>query len=141
MLRAQRYHIPTHLKVPDTFSLTLFGITMSVTLRQGLILLLGWSTAFNLWRHLDVLSMLGIAGTSIRVLVPGLLALATFVFATIQIAGRHPEHWLVVLLHYALLPKRYCWQRLGSDTSSSGEDNKHERKQHRPCRDSSLGRK
>lgn len=125
--RSHRYHIPTHLKVPDTFSLTLLGMTIRVTLRQGLILLLGWSTAFNLWRHLDILAPLGITGSVIRIVVPGLLALTTFVFATLQIAGRHPEHWLLVLLHYALLPNMLCWRRLGGEATSSGAHNKRKR--------------
>lgn len=111
-----RYQIPTHLDVPDKFVLPLFGFTISVTMRQGLILLLGWSTAFNLWNRLEFLGVLGIVGDVARVLFPGLLALVTFVFATLQVAGRHPEAWMIAIIQYLVRPKVYIWSTVNTVT-------------------------
>lgn len=115
-LRRQRnrYQIPTHLDVPDKLSIHLLGWTMSVTIRQGLILLLGWSTAFNLWKHLDGLDSFGTPGIIVHFLLPGVLALITFVYSTLTIAGRHPEAWVPVLLSYMLHPRQYMWSSLPS---------------------------
>ena len=104
-----RYQIPTHLNVPDTIAIPLFGITFHVTIRQGLIFLLGWSTAFNLWRQLASLSLYGGFGVGLRVFFPILLAVITCVVALIRIADRHVEEWAVIFLRYARQPRISVW--------------------------------
>lgn len=109
-----RYQIPTHLNVPDKLIIPLFGVSISVTMRQGLILLTGWSAAFALWSHLGVLDSYGQVGHVARFVLPGLLAFVTFVVATLQVAGRYLESWALVLLRYMAQPACYVWKRSGS---------------------------
>jgi hypothetical protein len=116
-----RYQIPTHLNVPDKIAIPLLGITFHVTIRQGLILLLGWSTAFNLWRHLERLSAFGVPGLLCRLFFPLLLALATFIIATIQIGGRYLEEWGVLVLRYRRNPMVSLWRPIDC---VSGENKK-----------------
>src|SRR5438874_12963281 len=92
-----RYQIPTHLDVPDRLSIHLLGWTISVTIRQGLILLLGWSTAFNLWKHLGHVDSYVTPGTILHLVIRGVLALMTFVYSTLTIGGRYPEASVLVL--------------------------------------------
>jgi hypothetical protein len=116
-----RYQIPTHLDVPDKLSIHLLGWTISVTIRQGLILLLGWSTAFNLWKHLAALDSFGTPGIMLHFVLPGVLALITFVYSTMTIAGRYPEAWAPVLLHYLFHPRRYMWSSLPSPETTTSQ--------------------
>ena len=104
-----RYQIPTHLNVPDTIAIPLFGITFHVTIRQGLIFLLGWSTAFNLWRQLAPLSAYGKFGEGLRAILPILLAVITCAVALMRIADRYLEEWAVLLLRYARQPRISIW--------------------------------
>jgi hypothetical protein len=137
-----RYQIPTHLSVPDKITLPLLGFTLSVTSRQGLILLVGWNMTFNLWQVLAFLNAYGAAGQGLRIALAGSLALLALLFALVRIAERHLEEWLVVLLHYATSPSVFVWQPLPpvpspsheQRTPSSDRHRQHEKIQHRPMK-------
>ncbi|GCE23232.1 hypothetical protein [Dictyobacter kobayashii] len=115
-----RYQIPTHLNVPDKIALPLFGITFHITIRQGLIFLLGWSTAFNLWNHLEGLDVFGPLGLVLRVSFPVLLAVATLVTATMQFGGCYVEEWAALFLRYRLKPPVSLWRPISIAERTSG---------------------
>ena len=102
-----RYQIPTHLNTPDKIDLPLFGITVSLTLRQGVCFLLGGSMIFHLWQ--GSLDLVGIVGLLAHWVGPFLLAFATYVFAVHEFRGRHLEEWALVLFHYRTRPKVFVW--------------------------------
>ena len=83
-----RYLIPTHLNVEDKIiNFNGFGLTM----RQAFLLLVGWSTAFNIWRQLDGLVGHSVLGLILRIaiaVIPGLLSL---ILALTTVAGRPLE--------------------------------------------------
>ena len=94
-----RYHIPTHLTTPDKIDLPLFGITVSLTMRQGVCFLLGGSVVFHLWQA--SLGLVGIVGLMVHWGGPFFLAFATYVFAVHEIWGSPPggldDHLLALL--------------------------------------------
>ena len=106
----QRHEIPTHLEVEDRI---LFGLT----LRQGIVVLVGLSIGYSLYAQLGSLPWpdgggggAGHPPLALRVavaLLPALLALAV---AVVQPAGRTLEEWLFALARYAALPKQYTWR-------------------------------
>lgn len=105
--RLSRHQIPTHLSVPDKI-LSFWGI--GVTVRQLLILLLGWSGVANAWVRLNWIAAYGGAGVFMHfaaALVPA--AVALFV-AFKQVAGRSLEVWLMVLLRYWGQPRVCVWR-------------------------------
>jgi hypothetical protein len=102
-----RYHIPTHLNVPDKIDLPLFGMTVSLTIRQGICFLFGGSVVFNLWQQ--SLQMIGVVGWLAHWGGPFLLACATYVMAVHEVRGRHLETWALVGLHYLTHPKVFVW--------------------------------
>ena len=106
----RRYQIPTHLGTPDKLDLPLFGITVSLTMRQGVCFLLGGSVVFQLWQASPDLA--GLAGLLLHWVMPFLLAFATYVFAVHVIHGRHLEEWILVLLQYRCHPKVFVWCRV-----------------------------
>ncbi|GER89719.1 hypothetical protein KDW_38810 [Dictyobacter vulcani] len=118
-----RYQIPTHLNVPDKIALPLFGITFHVTIRQGLIFLLGWSTAFNLWNHLEGLHAFGLVGQVLRLLFPVFLAVATFIIATLKFGGCYVEEWAALFLRYRRKPPVSLWRpiALAERTTSTAD--------------------
>lgn len=95
-----RYHLPTHIQVPDTLEFPLLGFTIRVTLRQAVLLFFGWSTAFDLWKRLAGLDQLGRGGLILHIVLPVLLGVTTVCVAVCSIAGRPLEAWAVVLLRY-----------------------------------------
>jgi hypothetical protein len=107
-----QYQIPTHLTVPDQLALPLLGFTVSVTMRQGLILLVGGSLSFHLWQRLSGLAEASPAVAILRLLVVGLLMVLTLLWTICTIAGRPLEDWLLILLRYYRLPRVYLWQPL-----------------------------
>jgi hypothetical protein len=109
-----RYQIPTHLNVPDKIAIPLLGLTVHVTIRQGLIFLLGWSTAFHLWRQLAPLSTYGRFGEGLRVVIPILLAVSTCIVALLRFADRSLEEWAVLLLRYVRQPRISIWATVSS---------------------------
>ncbi|BCL80879.1 hypothetical protein ccbrp13_33440 [Ktedonobacteria bacterium brp13] len=114
-----RYQIPTHLNVPDRIAIPLLGITFHVTIRQGLIFFVGWSTAFHLWGQATGLSAYGTPGQVMRILVPVCLAMATLVVATLRITDRYVETWAVLILRYRQAPRICVWQPLDTDTEAT----------------------
>jgi hypothetical protein len=103
----RRYQIPTHLSTPDKIDLPLFGITVSLTMRQGVCFLLGGSVVFNLWQQSGGLA--GLAGLLAHWVGPLLLTFLTYVFAVHEIQGRHLEGWILIVAHYLLHPKVFVW--------------------------------
>ena len=103
----RRYQIPTHLGTPDKIDLPLFGITVSLTLRQGVCFLLGGSLIFHLWEQ--SFGLVGVGGWLVHWGVPCVLASLTYVLAVHEIRGRHLEDWALVLLHYWGRPKVFVW--------------------------------
>jgi hypothetical protein len=104
----QRHEIPTHLEVEDRI---LFGLT----LRQGIVVLVGLSIGYSLYAQLGNLPWPdGGAGGHpplvLRVAVAFLPALLALAVAVVQPAGRPLEEWLFALTRYAALPKRYIWR-------------------------------
>lgn len=115
----QRQEIPTHLEVEDRI---LFGLT----LRQGILVLVGLSIGYSLYAQLGNLPWPdGGAGDwghpplALRVVVALLPALLTLAVAVVQPVGRPLEEWLVALARYAMLPKQYTWRP--RVVSSAGE--------------------
>lgn len=104
----RRYQIPTHLNTPDKLDLPLFGITVSLTLRQGVCFLLGGSLVYQTWQQ--SFGMVGFAGEMMHWIVPTLLAFATYVFAVHQVQDRHLEGWILVLIQYLGRPKVFVWR-------------------------------
>jgi PrgI family protein len=101
--RPRRQEIPTHLEVEDRI---LFGLT----LRQGVILLLGTTVGYFLFAQ----SSQPIGGIQIplalRVVLGVIPILVTLALALIQPAGRPLEDWLFAIARYLTLPKRCIWR-------------------------------
>lgn len=107
----QRYQIPTHLNVPDKIAVNLMGLSIEMTIRQGLIYLFGAGIAYHLWRSLAWLGPSGLGATT-RLLLLGIVIILSLLFATLRIANRHAETWLAILLQYAIQPKVYIWKNI-----------------------------
>jgi hypothetical protein len=103
----RRYHIPTHLGTPDKLDVPLFGITISLTMRQGVCFLLGGGLIFHLWQQSS--GLVGLAGLFAHEVGPFLLACMTYVIAVHEIRGRHLEDWALVLASYLTRPKVFVW--------------------------------
>ena len=104
----ERQEIPTHLEVEDR---VLFGLT----LRQGIIALVGLSLGYSLYAQLGQLSWpagdtVGHLPLVVRIVLGLLPALVAVALATIQPAGRPLEEWLFALARYAALPKECAWR-------------------------------
>ncbi|GHO88157.1 hypothetical protein [Dictyobacter formicarum] len=110
-----RYQIPTHLNVPDKIEIPLFGITISLTMRQGIYFLFGWGAAFSLWKHTLVWVSLGAVGATMHWGVSLVLALVTVVVAMLQVRGRHLEQWGGIMLVYYLGTKVFLWQSVARE--------------------------
>ena len=120
-----RYQIPTHLEVEDKI-ISYNGI--GLTVRQAFLMVLGWSLAVDVWRWLDGLAHLGMAGVVVRLVVsaaPGLLA--CFIAFT-RVGGRHLESWLLVVLLYHTKPKVYLWRGLAAQVLPAKRPSRRQRK-------------
>ena len=106
--KSPRYALPTHLDTPDRLDLPLLGMTVSVTMRQGVLSLFGGSLTFHLWEA--SLGLHGILGV-LHWVEPVALAFLTYVLAVQQVRGRYLEDWAVVLSRYLALPKVFVWCR------------------------------
>ena len=104
-----RYQIPTHLNVPDKLDIPLFGVTISLTMRQAVIYLFGWSSAFSLWQHLRWLDHAGPLEITIHWGISLLLALLTCLLALVRLRERYLESWGVIWLQYVTQPKIFVW--------------------------------
>jgi hypothetical protein len=109
-----RYQIPTHLNVPDKLEIPLFGVTISLTMRQAVIYLFGGSTAFGLWQHLRWLDHAGPLGITAHWGATSLLALLTCLLALVRIRERYLERWGMIWLQYVAQPKIYVWRHAAS---------------------------
>ncbi|MBA2393998.1 MAG: hypothetical protein H0V70_14815 [Ktedonobacteraceae bacterium] len=102
-----RYSIPTHLTMPDTIDLPLFGITVSLTMRQGVCFLVGGSVVFHLWQA--SLALGGMMGFFAHWAGPFVLACLTYVIAVHSIRDRHLEEWMIVCWQYWSHPTVFVW--------------------------------
>jgi hypothetical protein len=97
------HKIPNLLETPDLF---LFGLTV----RQGLMLLVGGGTGYLLFLHIFALfadpTLALLAGLGATVLFLGL----TLALAFLQRGGRGLEEWGMVLLLYLARPRIYRWR-------------------------------
>jgi hypothetical protein len=102
-----RHEIPTKLEVEDK---VVFGMTARQLLCLGIGIALGYvlyqRTGQILWHHMGQIPL----AIAVRIVV-GLLPLGSaLAFAFIRPAGRTLETWIVVLVHYARIPKRCVWR-------------------------------
>lgn len=109
-----RHQIPTHLNVPDRI-LSFWGIGISV--RQLLVLLLGWSAVANAWVRLDWLSRLGPLGVILHLAITIVPAVVALIVAFKQIAGRPLETWLLVYLRYWGQPSVCVWRSVRHEST------------------------
>ena len=108
--------VPTHLHTPETvFS---FG-SVSISVRQFLVLLIGSAISYNLWLHLTVFVPVpgGQIARLVLALVPVSLALA---LAFLNIAGRSLDVWSLVLLRFWGRPRRLIWRSVRFQEWSDG---------------------
>ena len=112
--RVTRHQIPTHLNVPDKI-LSLWGV--GVTVRQLLILLLGWSGMANAWARLGWLNAGGGSGVALHIVVTVIPAIIAIFVAFKQIAGRPLEVWFMVLLRYWGQPNVCLWRSVCKERS------------------------
>jgi hypothetical protein len=110
----QRYQIPTHLNVPDKLDIPLFGVTISLTMRQAVIYLFGWSSAFSLWQHLRWLDHAGFLGIIAHWGAALIFALLTCLLALVRLRERYLERWGVIWLQYVTQPKISVWRHAAS---------------------------
>ncbi len=108
--------VPTHLHTPETaFS---FG-SVSISVRQFLIVLIGSAISYDLWLHLTFFAHL--PGGYIARLVLALLPVSlTLALAFLTYAGRSLEVWLLVLLRFWGRPKRLVWRSVRFQEWSDG---------------------
>jgi hypothetical protein len=119
--RYLRHQIPTHLSVPDTI-FSVYGV--GITVRQLLVLMVGWSVVVNVWIHCSGLLMLGLFGSVLRLALCAMCVLLDLVVAFKQVEGRPLETWLLVLLRYWQAPKVYLWRSVrqeGATEHGAGE--------------------
>lgn len=97
------HKIPNLLETPDLF---LFGLTM----RQGLMLLVGVGSSYLLFLHVFALfadpTLALLAGLCAALLFLGL----TLALAFLQRSGRGLEEWGMILLLYVARPRVYGWR-------------------------------
>jgi hypothetical protein len=120
-MQPRRYSIPTHLNTPDTIDLPLFGITISLTMRQGVCFLLGGSLVFHLWQ--GSFGLTGLLGLLLHWIVPFLLAFATYIIAVHTIWGRHLEAWALLWWAYVMRPKVFAWCSVLESTMNPPQEN------------------
>ncbi|GHO49187.1 hypothetical protein [Ktedonospora formicarum] len=105
----QSYQIPTHLKVADTITLEIFGFSLTITMRQGIIVLLGGSLVYSTWNHLFWLDQWAGGGPLLHYILTGMLAFATFIIATFRFRERSLEMWLMLALRYYARSRTFVW--------------------------------
>lgn len=110
-----RREIPTHLEVEDRL---VFGLT----LRQGIVVLVGLSIGYALYAQAGNLpwpdgggDLSGHPPLMLRVAIALLPALGAVALAVVQPGGRPLEEWLFALARYAALPKRSVWRPRSCD--------------------------
>lgn len=108
--------VPTHLHTPE--SVFSFG-TLSISVRQFLVLLIGSAISYDCWLRLAFFAAApgGQIARLILALVPASLALA---LAFLKLAGRSLEVWLLVLVRFWIRPKRLVWRSIRFQEWSDG---------------------
>ena len=98
--------VPTHVHTPETaFSLG----SVSVSVRQFLVMLIGSAVSYDLWLNLAVLA--GIPGGQIARLLAALMPVSlTLAISFLKIAGRALEIWILVLARFWARPRRLVWR-------------------------------
>jgi hypothetical protein len=84
--------------------------------RELLIIVLGIAAAFTLWQSISSLRS-EVWWGAICLLVCALLAIASIVFALVNIANRPLEVWTAAWLAYVLTPKLYLYRQLEEDVT------------------------
>jgi hypothetical protein len=107
-----RQQIPTHLDVPDkVFSFWWIDLTV----RQLLLLLIGWGWAVNIWIRLAWLAAYGPVAIALHLGVAGIPVLIALLFAFKLIAERPIEVWFLILLRYLQQPKISVWRSVRAE--------------------------
>jgi hypothetical protein len=114
--RLTRHQIPTHLNVPDKI-ISFWGI--GVTVRQLLVLLIGWSVAANVWVRLAWLTAPGPATGTLHLVLAALPAILALCVAFKQVAGRPLEVWALILLRYWWQPKVCIWRSVRGERAGA----------------------
>ncbi|MBO0783859.1 MAG: hypothetical protein J2P37_34060, partial [Ktedonobacteraceae bacterium] len=108
---SEQYHMPTHLLVQDVFTFPVLGFSLTMTAREGFVLLVGWNLAFVWWRDLAWLpSAAGTTGLLMQYAIVLLVAILTLIISKFKLADRYLEEWVGVLWRYAHLSRVYCWR-------------------------------
>lgn len=128
----QSYQIPTHLKVADTITLEIFGFSLTITMRQGVIALLGGSLVYSAWSHLSWLDQWAGGGPLLHYLLTGILAFMTVVIATFRFRERSLEAWLMLVLRYHTRSRTFVWHSstLLTTNEERGKSTQHANSQH-----------
>ena len=115
--RRAQHQIPTHLNVPDKI-LSFWGF--GLTVRQLLVLLIGWSVAANVWVRLGWLSRLGTLGIAFHLVLVAIPVVLALIVAFKEVAGRSLEVWALVLLRYLLQPRVCVWRSVRQERRTRG---------------------
>jgi hypothetical protein len=113
-----RYQIPTRLQTEDTV-LTVGSLTL--TMRQSVIVLFGGSLAFACWHQMSGLPRhLGVLGLVFQLILATLPVLIALVIALTRLRGRSLEIWVLVLWRY--------WHLSKTLSASCQKENDHDHK-------------
>lgn len=104
-----RHKVPIHLTTPDT-------LLLNMTARQTLVVALGGTLAYSLVSSVWSNALL-LAGAIVAAV---LILVAAFLVAFVAVKKRSLDVWAMVILNYSLLPKRYAWRPLPSETARAG---------------------
>ena len=102
-----RHELPTHLAVEDR-------VVAGLSMRQLLLLVSGACGAYALWLQLAALPI------SLRACLVVLNLAASLVFALWRPGGRSFEHWALVVLRYACVPRVAIWRPVGPAHTTPG---------------------
>jgi hypothetical protein len=91
------YELPTHLQVEDQ-------LIAGLTARQLVRLMIGSSLSYGAWDQAPWLP------EQVRLVLAGVLALVSVLFALLQPGGRALDQWLLAGLLYVMLPRRLVWR-------------------------------
>lgn len=118
-----RYHIPTHLSVPDRIALPMLLFTVQLTVRQFFVLFAGYSYGFTLWNNLVWLDSFGRPGWTLHIGMVGGWAVVITTLVMVRVAGQELDAWLVVIWRYWYTPHLALWYsvRLLPQGEATGE--------------------
>jgi hypothetical protein len=84
--------------------------SLSLTLRQCFVLILGGCGSIQVWRMLEGSLLLGQMPLLVRLIVASVPCILAMLIAMVRIADRYGEDWALVLLQYVLCPRVYLWR-------------------------------